>query len=152
MNEHDLERLVDRRLKALPPRRAPGTLLPSVMRAVRVAAVRPWYSCPWYTWPSEWKVASMAALLVLLAGAASMAPMVQPYAAPALVWVEGLLTPASQVVTTVETFAAAVEIMSRVIGQSVIGLVIALFVVMLTTSVVIGAAIGRVALGGAYQS
>jgi hypothetical protein len=66
--------------------------------------------------------------------------------------VDGLLTPAARVVTAVETVTVAIEIVSRVIGQSIIGLVLALFVVMLTTSVVIGAAISRLALGGAYQS
>ncbi|MCC7042988.1 MAG: hypothetical protein IT183_03955 [Acidobacteria bacterium] len=152
MNEHDLERFVDRGLKALPPRRAPGTLLPAVMAAVRAAAARPWYARPWMAWPAGWRVASAAALLALLAGTAAVMPAVQPYGAPALAWVEELLAPAAGVVTAVETFAVAVEIVSRVIGQSIIGLLLALFVVMLTTSVVIGAAIGRLALGGAYQS
>jgi hypothetical protein len=152
MNEHDLERLVDRRLKALPPPRAPGTLLPSVMLAVAAAAARPWYARPWRAWPAGWQVASGVALLALLAGAAAVVPAMQPYAAPVFAWAEGLLTPAARVVTTVETLAAVVEIVSRVIGQSIIGLMLALFVVMLTTSVVVGAAIGRLALGGAYQS
>jgi hypothetical protein len=56
------------------------------------------------------------------------------------------------VVATFETLTVAVEIVSRVVAQSIIGLLLALFVVMLATSVVIGAAIGRLALGGAYQS
>ncbi len=152
MNEHDLEDLVDRKLKALPPRRAPGTLLPSVMQAVRVAAARPWYARPWRVWPAGWQVASLAALLVMVAGVVAVVPAAQPYGAPAIAWAAGLLARASEVVTTVETFTTVVEIVSRVIGQSVIGLLLALFVVMLTTSVVVGAAIGRVALGGAYQS
>lgn len=152
MNDHDLEQLVDRELKALPPRRAPGTLLPAVMLAVRAAATRPWHARPWMVWPAGWQAASVAALLVLLAATASVVPALQPYAAPAFGWAEELLTPAVRVVTTVETFTVAVEIVSRVIGQSIIGLLLALFVVMLTTSVVIGAAIGRLALGGAYQS
>ena len=152
MNEHDLEHLVDRRLKALAPRRAPGTLLPAVMAAVRAAAARPWYARPWATWPSGWQLASVAALVVLLTGAAVMLPPVQPQVAPLLGVADGLLRPAAQIVSTVEALTTAMEIVSRVIGQSVIGLLLALFVVMLTTSVVIGAAIGRVALGGAYQS
>lgn len=152
MHERDLEDLVDRGLKAVPPPRAPRTLLPSVMRAVRAAAERPWYARPWVTWPSTWRLASAMALLLLLAGAAALVPAAQPYAAPVLAWGQGLLEPAGQVVSSVETLTAAVEIASRVIGQSVLGLLLALFVVMLTASVAIGAAIGRVALGGAYQS
>jgi hypothetical protein len=152
MDERDLEHLVDRKLKALPARRAPATLLPSVMRAVQAAAVRPWYVRPWSTWPGGWQVASVGALVLLVAGAAYSAPAVRPYGGPVLAWAQALLAPAVQVVSTVETFTAAVEIVSRVVGQSIIGLLVGMFVVMLTTSVVIGAAIGRVALGGAYQS
>jgi hypothetical protein len=151
MNEHDLEQFLDRRLRALPPRRAPGTLLPAVLLAVRAAAARPWYARPWRAWPTGWQVVSAVGLLVLLAGVAAVVPAAQPYAAPMFTWVEELLTPAAQVVTTVETFTAAVEIVIRVIGQSIIGLMLGLFVVMLTTSVVLGAAIGRLALGGAYR-
>lgn len=152
MNERDLEELVDRGLKAVPPPRAPRTLLPSVMRAIRAAAERPWYARPWVTWPSGWRLASVMALLVLLAGAALIVPAVQPYAAPALAWGQELLAPAGHMMSSVETLAAAAEIAGRVIGQSVLGLVLVLFAVMLTASVAIGAAIGRVALGGAYQS
>jgi hypothetical protein len=122
------------------------------MLAVRAAAARPWYARPWMVWPAGWQVASVVALLALVAGTAMVVPAVQPYGAPVLAWVDGLLTPAARVVTAVETVTVAIEIVSRVIGQSIIGLVLALFVVMLTTSVVIGAAISRLALGGAYQS
>jgi len=152
MNERDLEDLVDRGLKAVPPPRAPRTLLPAVMRAIRVAAERPWYARPWVTWPATWRVASAMAVLLLLAGTALVLPAAQPYVAPGLAWGQEFLAPAAHVVSSVETLTAAVEIASRVIGQSVLGLLLALFVVMLTASVAIGAAIGRVALGGAYQS
>jgi hypothetical protein len=152
MNERDLEDLIDRSLKAAPPPRAPRTLLPAVMRAIQAAVERPWYARPWVTWPSTWRLASAMALLVLLAGAAVLMPAAQPYAAPVLAWGQELMAPAGHVVSSVGTLTAAVEIASRVIGQSVLGLLLALFVVMLTASVAIGAAIGRVALGGAYQS
>ena len=139
-------------MKALPEPRAPHTLLPSVMRAVRLAALRPWYARPWFTWPVGWQAASVAALLALVAGAAVSVPLVQPYVATAVAFSSGLLGPVAQVVAGAETLLSAVEIVGRVIGQSVIGLVLVLFAVMAATTVVIGAAIGRVALGGAYQS
>ncbi len=147
MDEQDLERLVDRRLNALPPRRAPGTLLPSVMHQVRARSQQPWYARPWTTWPANWRAVSIAALAIVVVGFGLSAPVLQPVTAPMLAWVGELLTPASDVVTTVGTFTTMVEIVARVIGQSVIGLVLALFVVMMTTSVAIGAAIGRVAVG-----
>jgi len=147
MNEQDLERLVERRLKALPPRRAPGTLMPAVMREVRARAERPWYARPWFTWPAGWQTASIVALVLVVGTVAALTPVLQPAMAPVLAWAGQLLTPASDVVTTVGTFTTIVEVVTRVIGQSVIGLVLALFIVMLTTSVAIGAAIGRVAVG-----
>ena len=152
MNRTDLERSIDRGLKALPEPRAPHTLLPSVMRAVRLAALRPWYARPWFTWPAGWQAASVAALLALVAGAAVSVPLLQPYAALAVSFSAGLTGPLAQVVAGVETLVSAVEIAGRVIGQSVIGLVLVLFAVMAATTVVVGAAIGRAALGGAYQS
>ena len=151
MNEHDLETLIDRRLKALPGRRAPASLLPAVMAAVRLAAARPWYARPWASWPAGWKAASVVALVVLVAGLAVLAPLAEPLVQPVATWAGDLLAPAGRVVMAVDTFSTAMEITSRVVGQSVVGLIVALFVVMLTTSVVVGAAISRVALGGAYR-
>lgn len=147
MDDQELERLVDRRLKAVPPRRAPGTLLPSVMRAVRARAQQPWYARPWTTWPANWRAVSIAAVAIVLVAFGLSASVLQPVMAPVLAWTGQLLAPANDLVAMVETFTTIVEVMTRVIGQSVVGLVLAMFVVMLTTSVAIGAAIGRVAVG-----
>ena len=152
MNPIDLERVVDKALKALPPPRAPYTLLPAVMLAVRAAALRPWYARPWFSWPRTWQAVSAAALLALLAGGSFAAPVLQPYFMPLAAGVGALLQPAGEVVADVETFISVVEILRRTVAQSVIGLGLALFLMMLVTSVALGAAIGRVALGGAYRS
>ncbi|MDE2038976.1 MAG: hypothetical protein KGO96_00010 [Elusimicrobia bacterium] len=45
---HDDDPL-SRRLRALPGHRAPATLLPGVLAAVRRPA--PWWSRPWWSWP-----------------------------------------------------------------------------------------------------
>lgn len=152
MNPTDLERVVDKALKALPPPRAPRTLLPAVMFAVRAAALRPWYARPWFSWPRTWQAVSAAALLVLLIGGSFAAPVLQPYFMPLAAGAGVLLHPAGEVVADVETFISVVEIVRRTVAQSVIGLGLALFLMMLVTSVALGAAIGRVALGGAYRS
>jgi hypothetical protein len=149
MNDQDLERLVDKRLKALPPRRAPGTLLPAVMQQVRARALRPWYARPWTTWPAEWQVASIAALVLVVAAFAMSAPALQPLLARPMALAAALLAPANELVAAVSTLTTMVEIVTRVIGQSIVGVVLALFVVMFTTTVAIGAAIGRVAVGRA---
>ena len=66
----ELERQTDRALKALPAPEAPPTLVPNVMRAVRLASEQPapWYSQAWLTWPRDAQVASIT--LVALAGLA----------------------------------------------------------------------------------
>ena len=51
MTPDELEQRTDRRLRALPLPRAPHTLVPRVMEAVRILAGRPWYARTWFTWP-----------------------------------------------------------------------------------------------------
>jgi hypothetical protein len=152
MNPTDLERVVDGALKALPSPRAPRTLLPAVMLAVRAAALRPWYARPWSSWPASWQAVSAMALLALLAVGSFAAPLLQPYLLPLASGAGVVLHPATEVVADLETFISVVEILRRTIAQSVVGLGLTLFLMMLVTSLALGAAIGRVALGGAYRS
>ena len=77
MHPAELERLIDRELKSLPMPRAPDTLLPRVLAAVRHWADRPWYARAWFTWPMWWRVVSAAALLAVLAGVGVALPVVQ---------------------------------------------------------------------------
>jgi len=65
---------IDRALRALPPPRAPRTLLPRVMAAVARERARPWYSRAWLAWPRRWQAASIAALAVPGAGAVWLSP------------------------------------------------------------------------------
>jgi hypothetical protein len=71
----ELERVVGRALRRLPPPRAPRTLLPRVIAAAagRIAP-RPWYTRAWLTWPRGWQAASVAALAVMVAGVAWLSP------------------------------------------------------------------------------
>lgn len=66
MPMRDLERVVDRRLKALPVPRAPHTLLPRVMRAVEDLGRRVRRPIGWFAWPMGWRVTSAAALALLI--------------------------------------------------------------------------------------
>ncbi len=71
MNPHDRqpdsdwEKLLDRQLRALPDRRAPDTLLPRVMAALRVRAL-PWYQRTWWTWPRPLQCLSLLLVSVVL--------------------------------------------------------------------------------------
>lgn len=70
MHSDDLESLVHRKLRGLPPPRAPETLLPRVLAAARPPARSRWYRCPWVEWPLVCQAASVA----LLAGLAPLVP------------------------------------------------------------------------------
>jgi len=70
MDPVELESFIDRRLKHLQSPRAPETLLPRVLLAVREWRDRPWYARAWLTWPAGWRFTSLAALALLAAAVA----------------------------------------------------------------------------------
>jgi hypothetical protein len=66
--EHDLEQVIGRALRELPPRQAPLTLEPRVLRALERHAVRPWWQRGFGRWPWGMRIAfgsSCAALAAL---------------------------------------------------------------------------------------
>ena len=76
MNPHEnkspqpWEAALNRALKNLPERQAPGTLMPNVMRQIHARAVAPQSQGSWWQWPLALRVASGVALAALLAGLA----------------------------------------------------------------------------------
>lgn len=66
-HEHELEALVDRELKSLPPLPAPPTLAPRILAVIAARAEAPWYRRPWPTWPLALQGSSLAILLALFA-------------------------------------------------------------------------------------
>lgn len=69
MDPADLDDLLERELRELPPPQAPGTLLPRILAAVHVEASRPAPPTGWFTWSWARRGACLAALVpVLLAG------------------------------------------------------------------------------------
>jgi hypothetical protein len=65
--DHDLARQIDRALRELPFPRAPETLVPRVMSAIRARAERAWYRQPWLSWPLAWRIASGATAAIVIA-------------------------------------------------------------------------------------
>lgn len=57
-----LESLMDRELKSLPPLTAPASLAPRVLAALQRRAPLPWYRRAWQTWPAAGQAVSLAAL------------------------------------------------------------------------------------------
>jgi hypothetical protein len=148
MDHVEFEQIVDRALKALPAPRAPHTLLPRVMAAVGMQ-MRP-AARTWFTWRREWQIASVAALALLtiavvwLATAAEAAVGARAAAA---------LSQSSSIAIVAEG-AAAIGELAHVAWETIQPVVCALLLfllVMSTACAVFAMALGRVALGGAFQ-
>ena len=67
MRPADLEALVSRALRGLPPPPAPPTLLPRVLAAAQRWSQPPWYARAWFTWPVGWQVATIVGLSAIAA-------------------------------------------------------------------------------------
>jgi len=67
--ETELEALIQRELRRLPPRSAPASLAPRVLAAIQSRAQVPWWKRPIWTWPrrTQWLVALLF-LTVLVSG------------------------------------------------------------------------------------
>lgn len=65
---YQLEREIDRELKALPEIPAPATLILRVMRAIAQRQALPWFRRAWQTWPASLRVVSFATLAILFGG------------------------------------------------------------------------------------
>ena len=77
MDPTELEQIVDRALARLPAPRAPRTLAPRVMHAVRLAeshAAMP--ARGWFAWSREWQAVSVTAMLALVVGLWFMGPVI----------------------------------------------------------------------------
>lgn len=68
MDPADLERLIDRELKALPPPQAPAGLLPRVIAAASRPEGPAAPATGWSTWSPAWQTGSVALLALFLAG------------------------------------------------------------------------------------
>jgi hypothetical protein len=98
--ERNLERQIDRALKALPELPAPNTLCARVMAAVAARQALPWYRQPWQNWSLTWRAVSMTFLLLSFGGfcvaawqltqaagyTAAMAEVKQVFSGIGLIW------------------------------------------------------------------
>jgi hypothetical protein len=151
MDPIDLERLADVRLQRLPQPRAPQTLLPRVMAAVRAAA-RPWYQRAWFTWPAAWQTLSVVALVSIVIGLGLWLPALDTTVdARVNEVVAPVTTPVAEAVAGVQALATAAHVFWRAV-QPAAGLLLVLVLVMCAACAVFGAALTRVALGGALRS
>ncbi len=146
----DLERIVGRALAALPEPRAPRTLLPRVMTAVRLAA-RPWYERGWRTWPSAWQALAVVGLVVLVVGVALVLPSLDRQVDTVVTQVVSpVAAPVEVTVSRVETLGSAALVFWRGLQPLMLGMSV-LVVIMCAACAVLATALGRVAFGGALR-
>lgn len=70
--EAALEQMMHRELRQLPLRRAPATLLPKVLAAIRTEAAKPWWQRPLETWPRWMQIITVAMALGIAAVLATL--------------------------------------------------------------------------------
>ena len=148
MNPADLERLVDRELKRLPAPRAPRTLLTRVLAATVHQPPLPWYARPWLSWPPAAQAASIAAVVLLVAG-------VYVFALPALSWTPGSGEVTSQLTALLQALnsaSALVRVSWRLLLEPVAFVVMVAAVTLSLGCAALWSVLDRVALGGASDS
>jgi hypothetical protein len=149
----ELERFVDRKLRALPLPPAPQTLLPRVVAAARAWTARPWYAREWMTWPLGWQAGSLALLIVTLATAAVAAPAMQQLIAQATAsLVSSTSIDVPQLTSGLLVSATTFRVIWQAIVQPFLPYLFAVIVLMSLASATVVLALNRVVFGRILQS
>jgi hypothetical protein len=111
----DQDHPVTERLRSLQPPRAPETLLPRVMAAVRAWAGKPWYERAWFTWPVQGQIAAVAVLVLIVAGLVTVWPSVEARIGTTVAPLRSAIT---EDVTETTEQAAVVSTVVRLVGRS----------------------------------
>ena len=151
MHPDDLEELIGRELGRLPRPRAPLTLVPRVMAAVRAWAARPWYQRAWFTWPAAWQALTLALVVTAASGMVLAVSRLDPLVAGASSTLAGSVGPWLNAATTT---VGVVRALSHAIVEPALDLRLLLLAIVLLVSAVsvgIAAALGRVAFSSRTQ-
>jgi len=149
MMDPDLEPLIHRELSRLPQPRAPRTLAARVLRAVRS---QPRQATGWFTWPLEWQICSLVAMVLLLAGVLNVWPIAKWAAAIASTSGAGQMTWAGDLLRQGANVVGAAGVIWRVLIEPVVMFLALFLAAMCAASAAFGAALRSVALGGASRS
>jgi hypothetical protein len=150
MEPVDLERLIDRELRALPPPRAPRSLLPRVMAAVGDRAQRPWYTRAWLQWPVGWQLASAFVLIGVVATGSVLLPQLRD-AVMALTFVANVRGDVAESAREVEVATTAVRVVWRTLLAPVVPWAFALITLMCAACAVFGTALNHLVFGRAFR-
>ena len=143
MDPADLERLIDRELRALPPPRAPRALLPRVMAAVDDAARRPWYMRPWLQWPVTGQLASALVLIGVVAAGGVLLPQLR-----AAVSTFGFVADSTR---DVEVATTTMRVLWRTLLAPVVPWAFGLLTLMCAACAVFGTALNHLVFGRAFR-
>ncbi|HVG73317.1 MAG TPA: hypothetical protein VM819_20555 [Vicinamibacterales bacterium] len=150
MEPGDLERLIDRELRALPPPHAPRALLPRVMAAVEDRAQRPWYTRAWLQWPVGWQLASALMLIGVVATGGVLLPQLRD-AVMALSFVANMRGDVAESAREVEVATTAVRVVWRTLLAPVVPWAFALITLMCAACAVFGTALNHLVFGRAFR-
>jgi hypothetical protein len=145
MSPVDLGALVNTKLEQLPTPKAPPTLLPRVLQAVREWAERPWYARAWLTWPVGWQAASLLSLVLLVGAVVWIWPDVQAAVGTAAPQLAAWL----RIVSRVEATTHAGRVVWWVLLAPVAAVIVVFTMVMCALGVAVGTMLNRVAIGKA---
>jgi hypothetical protein len=150
MEPDEVERLIDRRLRQLPPLRAPITLLPRVMDAVHHWSARPWYARAWFTWPVGARVTVLVALAAGVAGLAALTPIVLAPVTPLLTRASAdVAAPVFSATERVEVVTTAIQVVWRALVAPIMPYAVGLVVFMYVACALAGSALSYLVFGKA---
>jgi hypothetical protein len=153
VNSFELERLVNRKLRALPLPQAPQTLLPRVMAAARAWARRPWYAREWVTWPLGWQAGSLALLALMLTAATTIAPVIQQLVSDASASLAPRITiDLPRITGGVHVSATTLRVIWQSLVQPFLPYVFAVIVLMCLASATVVLVLNRVVFGRVFHS
>ena len=125
--------------------RAPHTLLPRVLAAVQQWSRRPWYARAWLTWPLEWQVVSMVALILLVVGSAMLLPSARAAAGGAVSpFAAGVMSDVAGILQRAEVVMNAARVLWRALGEPLVAYAFALVALMCLACAAFGSALNRV--------
>jgi hypothetical protein len=150
MDPGDLERLIDRELRALPPPQAPRGLLPRIMTAVEDRAERPWYTRAWLQWPVGWQLASALVLMGVVATGSVLLPQLRD-TVMALSFVANVRGDVAESAREVEIATTAVRVVWRTLLAPVVPWAFALITLMCAACAVFGTALNHLVFGRAFR-
>jgi hypothetical protein len=149
----ELERFVDRHLRALPVPTAPSTLLPRVLAAARAWSGRPWYTREWLTWPLGWQAGSLALLVVTMAAVAIAGSAVQPLISRATAsLVSSMTIDVPQITSGVHATVTTLRVIWQALVQPFLPYLFAVIALMCLALATVVLALDRLVFGRASHS